>query len=134
MNIQTIAEKIRNKCEVFANSEEAQGYDFYNDDDLGCMCAIASFVLARELKKNGISCKVVCGRFEGNDHCWVETDTKIIDITATQFIGSYPKVHIVSINNKKYTDGKIVDYRHFRTWGYGQQPSSKITHEILKVA
>ena len=137
--IRSIAKIVRKKCEVFAKSRASTNYDFHDKDDLSCMCAVASFVLAEALRKNGFECNVIHGNFSrygcyNSEHCWVEVKNKIIDITATQFKSSIPKVYIVSNKNRQFIDKEIKnDYQSFYKWS-SQMPSPKITEKILKTA
>lgn len=135
--IRSIAKIVRKKCEVFAKSEDSTNYDFHDHDDLSCMCAVASFVLAEALRKNGFECNVIHGKFYLNgcyrsEHCWVEVKNKIVDITATQFKSSIPKVYIVSDKNPQFVDKEIKNgYSSFYNWS-SQMPSPKVTENILK--
>ena len=103
-----IAQKVRFASEIFALSPESESLDFHGREDLGCMCATASFALYTELKKNGYDCTFVSGRFKDwCDHCWVEIDEMIVDITATQFSGKYDsgrfdKVFVVPNTDDRY--------------------------------
>lgn len=135
--IRAIASRVRRKCEAFAMSSAASNYDFHNNDDLSCMCAVASFVLAEALKKQGIKCNVIHGNFwEGGwdrgEHCWVEVGRNIVDITATQFLPDGPKVYIVSKKNRQYRRGEVKNhYSQFKNW-YSQRPSPWVSQKILK--
>jgi hypothetical protein len=98
-----IAKKVRIASEIFALSSESKSLDFHGREDLGCMCATASFALYTELKKNGYDCVFVSGRFKDwCDHCWVEIDGMIVDITATQFSGIEDDVLVVPSNDDRY--------------------------------
>jgi hypothetical protein len=136
--IRSIARIVRKKCEAFAKSEASKNCDFHNQEDLSCMCAVASFVLAEALRENGLECNVVHGNFYLNgcyrsEHCWVEVKNKIVDITATQFKSSIPKVYIISNKNPQFVDKEIKnDYLSFHNWA-GQMPSPKVTEKILKI-
>ena len=136
----SIATKVRRQCEIFAQSSEAKGHDFhtyFDKSDLACMCAVASYTLAKALNDNGIRCKMVTGWFREwadyeEQHCWVETHNKIIDITATQF-GIKKPVFIVSRHHEKYHRDKIVrDPNELAGWG-NQKPNQKLTKIILKI-
>lgn len=136
--ILSIAQDVRNKCEEFAKSNASKKYDFHNQDDLGCMCAVASFVLARALRRNRIKCNIVSGEFYDNgwpagNHCWVEVRNKIVDITATQF-GDFPPVYVTSKKDEQYKDGSVRNsFLWFYDWN-GQKPSPKVIKKILKTS
>ncbi len=67
----------------------------YSSPRLSCYCAIASAYLCSRLRRLGYrSCFFVLGEYNGHDHCWVELDGRIIDITATQFKGITRVVYI----------------------------------------
>lgn len=56
--------------------------------DMCGLCAIAAIELALRFRKYGYkSARAVWGYIEGEwgDHCWVELDGEIFDVTATQF-------------------------------------------------
>lgn len=142
----SIAKSIRKKCEKFALSSKSKNYDFHGMEDLGCMCAVASFVLREALRKNGIACQVVRGEYDDETHCWVELDDggtivdwvelkggTIVDITATQF-GVNKKVYISDYKNKKYKwldDYGYVEIKDMKEWD-SQKPSNHLTKKILK--
>lgn len=78
-----------------------------NCDNMMGACGIASYALARVLRRSGVSCDFVMGRFhERNDrgeHCWVEVPSEdlIVDLTATQF--RIPStVHVTSCEDSRY--------------------------------
>jgi hypothetical protein len=81
-----IAKKVRKIAHTFAMSPDSYRLDFHDRSDLRAMCAVASFALYNRLKNEGYDCVFVSGKFKDwNDHCWVEIDGCIVDITATQF-------------------------------------------------
>jgi hypothetical protein len=128
-----IAVKVRKQCEKFACSDYAKNYDFHNEKDLSCMCAVASCVLAKTLRRKGIKCKVISGMFCDATHCWVEIGHKIVDITATQF-KVVPKVYIVNKNDSRYEVMRTVtNYDYFHDW-INQKPSRTLIRKILKTA
>jgi hypothetical protein len=67
------------------------------------------------------------------NHCWVEVDGKIVDITATQF-GEYPEVYIVSKADMKYCAIRTIYWaKELREqgWPQEQRPVKKIVDRIL---
>lgn len=66
--------------------------DFYID--LCGACALASFTLTRALQLQGEEADFVEGYYSGECHCWVVWKGRIVDITATQFDESLPKIYI----------------------------------------
>lgn len=69
--------------------EEIKSENVFSDDLKGA-CARASYLLQKALELNGIKVVFVLGQYSdepkfGWDHCWVEIDHFIVDITATQF-------------------------------------------------
>jgi len=56
--VRIIATKVRKQCEAFVYSEDSSEYDFHEQANLDCMCAVASFALAYVLRKNHIKCKM----------------------------------------------------------------------------
>jgi hypothetical protein len=71
-----------------------KGAPTYSDSALTCFCAIASAFLWYRLKKHGYDAHLVVGNYRKNDHCWVELNDQIVDITATQFNPNNPKVYL----------------------------------------
>jgi len=128
-----IAKQVRKWCEAFVDTDGNQKkYNF--DYSLCGMCAAASFALHDALKKHGIKSKVINGTFDGDfEHCWIEIEDKIIDITATQFDVA-ALVHIVNKNNEMYKKYKAYNsYKSFpKGWG-DQQPSRQLTQKIFRM-
>lgn len=127
----SIAEAVRMRCEVFAESSQSGDYDFHKQRDLACMCAVASFALHTALKRNGIKTRVAYGQFDGMDHCWIEYRDLIIDITATQF--GMSRIHVVNKHNAMYQKEKTFDkYSRFFHWE-GQAATPSLTRKILGI-
>lgn len=98
--INLIAEATRKWAEKLQRKEQRW------DDDLECMCGIASFELFKRLKKAGLSPVFVVN--ESQEHAFVICNKLIIDVTATQF--GYDKIEIMD-----------VDYVHDSTiWSVGE--------------
>jgi len=57
------------------------------DTTLGGACAIASYTLWQAFDASEIDARFVLYNGTLGSHCWVESDGKIFDITATQFGG-----------------------------------------------
>ena len=95
-----IATTARQLTERFAKEHSGIG-DRWN---LECYCAIGSKILKLLEEKYGYDVTFVQGQY-GSDfittpgylnHCWTEYNSRIIDVTATQF-GIKEKVHIISV-------------------------------------
>ena len=102
--IRQIASRVRKQCEKFADSP-----DNHFLDNLEGLCAIASYILQKELHKKGIDTKLIQGNFleewdepcpDPYNHCWIEWKDYIIDVTATQF-GFKRKVYIHKNSRKQ---------------------------------
>ena len=131
--IHKIASRVRRQCEIFSCKDECGGKDYFNNHDLSCMCAVASYTLAKALKKNGIVCKMVKGMFEDDHHCWVEIKNEIVDITATQF-GIRNRVYFTNKSNECYKRKVIIrSPRQLRSWK-NQAPDNSLANKILKIA
>jgi hypothetical protein len=129
-DIRDVAEEVREKCLDFALSDDSIGYDFNGKADLFSMCAVASATLFRELcrRRIGKNPKVVEGEYWAKEHCWVEVDGYVVDITASQFKG--PQIVIEPIEAVK--DGyKSKDRPRLRDWPKEQRPNAKIVRKIL---
>lgn len=138
-----VATICRREMEEFAQNKDHIGSPL----DLTCYCAIASYLLFLVLQLCGDQPSLVKGMafdpifddIEGDDldeqinHCWVELDSKIIDITATQF-GIKNRVHIVSIDDENYQP-IIIDAnptsKLFEGWG-NQSPFNHMLEPIAK--
>ncbi len=80
---------------------------FYDDLYLGGKCYEVSKAFTNILHQEGLRACLVVGSwgttsYEGEiSHCWVELDSKIIDLTATQFGSGIPAVYIPGPAGKK---------------------------------
>jgi len=148
--LRAIAYEVRKQCEKFARSSRSSQYDFHGNDDLECMCAVASYTLCTELEKHGISCQMVCGEFCEPDycnfdenslqanHCWVECGDLVVDVTATQF-GSYRRVVITrtelgmgkNFHSMYYGDDAMYETS---TWECSQRPNDSLAAKIMETA
>lgn len=79
-------------------------------DNLLGACGIASYTLSKVLRRAGVKCDLVMGRFwsssirDRGDHCWVYVESLdlIVDITATQFPDMSSEVHVTSGDDFRY--------------------------------
>lgn len=126
-----IAKEVRKKCLAFAMSKDSYGRDYHKNKDLECMCATASFALAAALKEKKVKCKVIQGKWGSCDHCWVETDTHILDVTGTQF-GLKRVMYIPKSHSMYYNAAKVVRSAYdLRSWD-NQAPSHHLTRKIMQ--
>lgn len=112
-DIITLASEVREWAEDFAFSEEAKMFDFYEQNDLNCMCAFSSTVLFYWLKKHKIQ-NIIAHSNECHVFLTYKNDA-ILDITATQVSKKFSKVELSSFSDiiKKSDKGnwwKIEDY------------------------
>ena len=85
-----LAKTLRKTAEQLVSNNE-NGFEF--EHTLECMCAICSNALKKLFDEYGFPSKVYYGRWLGKlEHCWVEDETHIWDITATQFENITEKV------------------------------------------
>lgn len=127
-----IANFVRHQCESWAVQN-----GFWKE--LDCMCAIASHALAYLFRKYQFDAILVEGEFAvdpdmkwGDGHCWVESDEKIWDITASQFDVKLPHILQTSIDDPRYRK----EICHFLAsqlsgWPIEQKPSLRKTKQIL---
>lgn len=144
MERRDICKVLRKTFESF--HEEEDGEFCVWADDLECYCGIASWYLSILFKRYGYNADVIFGQFalktflgnwlfdEDICHCWVMSDGKIYDITATQF--GLPKVVIASKRSNKW-DRYLAVRRYTRTsdfkemdWGE-ERPTKKNGRIIL---
>lgn len=137
-----IAKRCREISEKFVGSIDAQGFDFFDvsdNRDLFCFCACASWFLAQKLKDKGIPALVILGSIEGEEdnHCWVEVDNQIVDITATQFRFARKKPIIIASYKeyeKYYERGRVIDTIHIhRQWPERQKPNEKVIKKLERL-
>lgn len=132
--IKRLAKGVRKACEKLAFSKQALPFDFYREKDLTCMCAVASKFLFDCLKDNSFKPILVAGHWNKLDgdletnHCWIEVDNHLIDLTATQ-INIKEKVVILplqktkrayTLKNKMRTLKEIKN--EFKGWSDAQSP------------
>lgn len=74
--------------------------------NLNGACAIVSEALIYHLKTFGIEALFVVGSaFDLDDidnHCWVELDGQIFDLTARQFDSSLPPILVTTVDDERY--------------------------------
>lgn len=87
-----IAKEARQWTEEFS-----QLYPRYYSSHLDGLCAIGTSYLSFLLTKNNIPNKIAIFEDEDSGHCFIVCNSKIIDITATQF--SNFKLDIIEIRN-----------------------------------
>jgi len=139
MVIRSIANQVRKQCETFAESPAAKEYDFHNQYDLRCMCAVASHTLLTAFQKQNIECQMVSGKFyckrtgTRSDHCWVEVDGNIVDITVTQFDSDLPEVFVVPENHVGYEKVKTICSCKDIQWA-NQSPDPDLSEKILAIS
>jgi glycerophosphoryl diester phosphodiesterase len=119
-----IAKHIRKRAEKLAEK-----LDDVQVSDLMGMCAIASSALEEAFNKHGFLAEIKHGTFEGNEHCWVECEDEIWDITATQFNDCFPKVYVTSLPDIRYEITE--DNNDFKWWPKGQQPLKSRIKKII---
>lgn len=129
--IKKIAESIRSNLDQFVENNKS---DFFYHKDLSGACGIASAVLFNELKNRELKAKLMWGSNNvGLEHCWVETEKYLIDITYTQFDNKANKIFIIDkiSENEKYLDyvfkwdeqKSILDIEKDLGWGEYSRPS-----------
>ena len=137
--LRKIATASRREMESFARKHTGQ----QSDIDLSCYCAIASFFLVMVGKKFGYKLTLVEGvAFEEVDdefeepeiddlrqqvnHCWVEYDGKIIDLSAMQFDPNLDRVHVTDTCDEDYwaTDYDDDVRENLNSWPGDQSPYS----------
>jgi len=98
------AEKTRNELEKYA----AKNMHIGNPITLECFCAIGAYTLWNVYKKLGFSsAEFIAGEFIDYNgtfsyHCWNIIETKIVDITATQFKFIYDRVYVPNLQKQEF--------------------------------
>jgi hypothetical protein len=112
--------------------------DFSNfKPHLGCLCAICSTALKDIFEEHGFKAEVFYGKFRGTkNHCWVECDGYIYDITATQFKGIEEPVIVTRKTSKKaqslFQMGRAMkNYKDYKGWPHQQKPRKRVIDRLL---
>lgn len=117
--------KLRRRLYNFAYSSRlwAEKKSSYNTYLCG-MCARSSANLYKRLKRYRFNPKIHCSRVGYGGHVFLSCSGYIIDVTATQFDSSYPKVLIYKSSSKFVESihvGLQISFkclRDFRWWQY----------------
>jgi hypothetical protein len=119
----------------------------YHSNDLDLKCGICSVVIAELFLAFGYPVKICYGKFHrpgiswGLGHCWVESQGRIYDVTATQF-GDFDAVLIKRKRGleKMYVPETILDPKDkeklrdfFNDWPSDQRPTRRVV-ELLRAA
>jgi hypothetical protein len=111
--------------------------ELLTDETLCGMCGICSVSLTESFINFGFfNTYAMMGKWFGKnctlygiDHCWVESDGEIWDITVRQFDLSLPKIFVIKSSDEKaswYRDGLEIDRETFPDdWPDEQRPSYK---------
>jgi hypothetical protein len=132
--VKSIAKEVRDKCLRYAMSHASHSRDYHMSKDLTAMCAVASTALAKTLRKRiDPHAVVVEGRFKGDEHCWVLSRGKIIDITASQFpMFRNRKVVIAAKTSRLWEANNVGAPGKIATnWPSTQAPTSGVIQKIL---
>ena len=131
-----IAKSVRAKCVRFALSDKSRDYDFHGMSNLSCMCLFASTVLAATLRRKvDPEAMIAVGQFtsghDGRNHCWVVSQGKVIDITATQFGMQQIEIHDAVTNTfwteaERITPGDIPE-----DWPWTQSPTKSLLAKFV---
>lgn len=130
--INIIALEVRLIIETFRESAPENKWGFR----MGGACATASVLIGAELKRQGISYKILEGREKRTrfDHVWIETEDYLIDVTYDQFDLKNPKILITLLGSKEYASYRKKfnvpknrkTIKDFLSWNVKQRPSSCI--------
>lgn len=103
------------------------------DSTLQCMCAIVSTALSEAFFRAGyFDAIVVQGYYKskswvhGDDHCWVQCDKEIWDLTASQF--GDKKIVITDVGDARYINGKSSS---LDDWPEDQQPTPEKIQQLV---
>src|SRR5688572_4180056 len=93
-----IAEPINSTAQLLYGDEFLEGY-----------CGICSIVLLIKLVENDINAVLCHGTYDGYNHCWVETDKYLIDLTTRQFNNNNFDIEIHLLRDICIADYKIIN-------------------------
>lgn len=125
-----IAKLVRQSVRELIPKWGVDGFIFH--DNLEGACAIASYTLWRAYAKFDIKSDLV----ENDDHCWVELQGYVVDLTATQFSlrKDFPKVFMTragkycghyNYSNPLYRNSEALD-QLIHAWWKPQSPISYV--------
>lgn len=132
-----VAELVRWEIEAFVLNRDCS----ISYKDLCGACGIGSWVLNRVYRRLGVNSHFVMGRYDKNshfhdtyygNHCWLEIDKHIVDVTATQF-GVPDRVFVTGFDNPCYR-AEYYDRAAFcRLSRWGDQSQSSWRHELQEI-
>ena len=76
---------VRAACEWYVQHEQANHLHSFTISNLSGMCGLASLFLRDIFMEHGLTARLVRGQVNGLNHCWVEADDIVYDITYGQF-------------------------------------------------
>jgi len=109
--IKRIAKDVRKWAERLQEQEQLW------DNNLGCMCAIASYELFKRLRKARLDPTICFTNGDDGGHAFISCQGHIVDVTATQFTRKIPKVIVIPV--------KEIDYMTYEFWRPGTRAKSK---------
>lgn len=123
--VNEVALLVREEMEDFVSGRSAFSHKLMG------ACGISSWVLDRVCKRLGIKSTFVMGHWHKlgehgpdpwNNHCWVQVDDKIYDVTATQFEVA-DRVHVTDASDVRYRPKHLglSAKRQLATWSYQSQ-------------
>lgn len=100
--IERIAKVVREELERMSRAEP---YLCWEESSLRGACAAGSRALVRSLRRFGVDAEFVMGSKHGEHrHCWVVIGDAILDVTATQFGSSFPRVYWTGFDDPTYVE------------------------------
>ena len=102
-------------------------------EGFGGLCAIVSETLGQVLRSNGHRATLICGVYEGHEHCWLEVDgNKLVDATATQF-GLADPVLVVPTGSQGYHEVTRGSAAIEEVANWGDQSPQEHAREIRRI-
>jgi len=98
----TLAKIKRIARDVRLWAEGLQGRQELWDDDLSCMCSIASYELFKRLRKVHLEPTACFADLQDYGHAFIHCQGYIVDVTATQFTKKLPKVVVLPLKDINY--------------------------------
>lgn len=100
--VERVARVVRGELERMSREEPSL---YWEESSLRGACASGSRALVRLLRRFGVDAEFVMGtKYLEHRHCWVLIGDSILDVTATQFGTTFPRVYWTNFDDPTYVE------------------------------
>lgn len=97
-----VARVVRDELERMSRDEPSL---YWEESSLRGACASGSRALVRLFRRFGVDAEFIMGtKYLEHRHCWVLIGDSILDVTATQFGTSFPRVYWTNFDDPTYVE------------------------------